>query len=339
MTVEAQITINANKAAVWAVIANIEGAADIISGIDKIEVVERPTTGILGWKWRETRILFGKPATVEKVIIAGQENDFFTTESKEGGFLFSTYNRIWEKEGAIVLRSIHETKPQGFVASLKALPMVFFKGMIKKAILQDLTDIKFSVEGTRPLNRTMPDARFTAYLFEHHSSEIVRGWARALRHIRFCRAFGGHNNDGDSFRCSLPFHDENGLLSIAERMSLAFAPLLLDTPRPVPGKSYSWGEYQQFRHPIDAFPHYEQPGLTKIFGIPAFVWVGRDSMDIQLSGADGDSYTVTDSDFQNAKCLEVELARLGLEFRDPPLNSQHCICPAYWPEFFKYDAA
>lgn len=147
MTVEAHITINATKAAVWAAMTNIEGAADIISGIEKIEVVERPTTGILGWKWRETRILFGKPATVEKVIIAGQENEFFTTESKEGGFLFSTYNRIWEKEGAIVLRSIHETMPQGFVASLKALPMVFFKGVIKKAILQDLQDIKAAVEG------------------------------------------------------------------------------------------------------------------------------------------------------------------------------------------------
>lgn len=146
MITEAQITINGSTAAVWAVIANIEGAAEIISGIEKIEVVERPTTGILGWKWRETRILFGKPATVEKVIIAGLENEFFTTESKEGGFMFSTYNRIWEGDGGTILRSQHETRPQGFVASLKSLPMVFFKGVIKKAILQDLNDIKAAVE-------------------------------------------------------------------------------------------------------------------------------------------------------------------------------------------------
>ncbi len=146
MMVEAQVTINASVASVWAVLADIENAASIISGIERVEIVERPTKGILGWKWRETRVLFGKPATVEKVIIAGLENEFFTTESKDGGFVFSTYNRIWEGDGGTILRGQHFTRPQGFAARLKSLPMVFFKGVIKKAILQDLNDIKAAVE-------------------------------------------------------------------------------------------------------------------------------------------------------------------------------------------------
>ena len=60
MIVEAQVTINGSKAAIWAAITNIENAAEIISGIEKIEVLEKPANGLVGLRWRETRMLFGK---------------------------------------------------------------------------------------------------------------------------------------------------------------------------------------------------------------------------------------------------------------------------------------
>jgi hypothetical protein len=180
----------------------------------------------------------------------------------------------------------------------------------------------------------MQDDRFKNYIFESHTRETLRGWAQSLHHIRFCRAFGGHSNDGDTFRCSLCFHDESGVQSLCQKLSLKLASLSLDTPRPIAGKSYTWDEYQKFLHPIEVFPHLEQPGHTSIFGVPVFVWINSDSMDIQLSGADGDSYIITAADFQNAKRLDNEFGRLGLEFRDPPMNSQNCICPKFWPEFF-----
>ena len=66
MLVEAQVTIHGSKAAIWAAITNIENAADIIGGIENIEIVEKPANGLVGLRWRETRLLFGKPATVEK---------------------------------------------------------------------------------------------------------------------------------------------------------------------------------------------------------------------------------------------------------------------------------
>src|SRR5262249_33006097 len=62
MLVEVQVTINASKEAVWAAITNIENASETISGIEKIEVVEEPANGLVGLRWRETRMLFGKPA-------------------------------------------------------------------------------------------------------------------------------------------------------------------------------------------------------------------------------------------------------------------------------------
>ena len=140
------MTITGSKAAVWAAITNIEGAAEIMSGIEKIEVVERPSNGLVGLKWKETRMLFGKPATVEKWITEAPENEFYKTRAEDSGFVFITTNRISGSDGCVMLTGIHETQPQGFAARVKSLPMVFFKGMIKKAILKDLNDIKKAIE-------------------------------------------------------------------------------------------------------------------------------------------------------------------------------------------------
>ena len=147
MIVEAQVTINGSKAAIWAAITNIENASETISGIEKIEVLEKPANGLVGLKWRETRMLFGKPATVEKWITAAAENEFYKTTAEDAGFVFLTTNKISESSGGITLTGSHDSQPQGFVAKLQSIPMgLFFKGVIKKAILHDLNDIKAAVE-------------------------------------------------------------------------------------------------------------------------------------------------------------------------------------------------
>jgi len=146
MIVESQITINGSRSAVWSAITDIEHASEIISGIKKVEIIERPATGLVGLSWRETRILFGDEATVEKWITDAAEKEFYTTKAEDGGFVFLTTMRVSESSGGVTLTSSHETRPQGIVARLKALPMFLFKGMIKKAILQDLNDVKTAVE-------------------------------------------------------------------------------------------------------------------------------------------------------------------------------------------------
>ena len=146
MLVEAQIDINGSKAAVWAAITDIENASEIIGRIEGIEVVDKPTHGLVGLRWRETRLLFGKPATVEKWITDAAENEFYKTRAEDNGFVFVSTMRISESGGGISLTSSHETKPQGVVARLMSIPMFFFKGVMKKAILQDLNDIKSAVE-------------------------------------------------------------------------------------------------------------------------------------------------------------------------------------------------
>ena len=147
MIVGEQVTINGSKAAIWAAITNIENASKIISGLLNIEILEKPANGLVGLKWRETRMLFGKPATVEKWITDAAENDFYKTRAEDGGFVFLTTKSISESSGGMTLTESHESKPQGFVATLMSIPMaLFFKGVIRKALLQDLNDIKSAVE-------------------------------------------------------------------------------------------------------------------------------------------------------------------------------------------------
>ena len=147
MLVEAQVTINGSRAAVWALITDIENAPDIISGVEKVEVLEKPVNGLVGLKWRETRMLFGKPATVEKWITDAAENEFYKTRAESDGFVFLSTTRISENSGGITLTGSHDSIPQSVVARFLSVPMMFlFKGVAKKALLQDLNDIKAAVE-------------------------------------------------------------------------------------------------------------------------------------------------------------------------------------------------
>ena len=146
MFAEAQVTINGSKAAIWAAMTDIGNAAEIISGIQNIEVLEKPAGGLVGLKWRETRMLFGKPATAEKWITDAVENEFYQTRAEDNGFVFLSTTRISEGSGGMTLTSSHDSKPQGLVARLMSIPMFLFKGVAKKALLQDLNDIKSAVE-------------------------------------------------------------------------------------------------------------------------------------------------------------------------------------------------
>jgi hypothetical protein len=147
MLVEARVTIRGDRETVWKAVTDIEKSEAIVRGIEKIEIVDRPAAGALvGLRWRETRILFDKPATAEKWITQATDSSF-ATRAENGGMVFITTHRIEGSDGEVALIGTHESIPEGIAASIKATPLFFFKGVIKKAILQDLNDIKDAVEG------------------------------------------------------------------------------------------------------------------------------------------------------------------------------------------------
>ena len=92
-------------------------------------------------------VFFGKSATVEKWITDAAENEFYKTKAEDGGFVFLTTKSISAGSGGITLTESHESQPQGIAAKLMSILMrLFFKGVIKKAALQDLKDVKAAVE-------------------------------------------------------------------------------------------------------------------------------------------------------------------------------------------------
>ena len=147
MKVDSEVTVQASRDATWAVVSEIPRGAEICKGIEKIEILERPSSGLAGLKWRETRILFGKPASVDKWITEAVEGEYYKTRAEDGGFVFVTTRRITGSDGALTLSERHETLPQTLRAKLMRLPMsLFFRGVIRKASLRDLEDLRSAVE-------------------------------------------------------------------------------------------------------------------------------------------------------------------------------------------------
>ncbi len=147
MNLEVQTAINAPRAAVWNVITDIENAADTISGIEKIEILEKPATGLVGLKWRETRTLFGKTATEVMWITAAEENSFYDTRAESHGAVYTTRISLAEQGGTTSIKMRFVGKPQTMVAKIMSLLMGWmFRGATQKALVQDLDDIRKAVE-------------------------------------------------------------------------------------------------------------------------------------------------------------------------------------------------
>ncbi len=150
MIVEAEVRIAGSRAATWAAISDIAHAAEVVRGIERIDITAAPAAGLPGLRWQETRILFGKPATVEKWITEAVPGESYVTRAETPGFTYLTQMRITEQAGGVTLTSAHETRTEGIGPLLMSIPMrLFFRGVIRKAILQDLEDYKAAVEGKR----------------------------------------------------------------------------------------------------------------------------------------------------------------------------------------------
>ena len=148
MVIEEAVHIRGTRESVWQVIADIENLPGVLTGVVQIEMLERPSGGLVGLKWRETRMLFDKPAAVDRWITEAVENESYTVRAEDGGFEFVTTRRLTPDGKGTRLTESHETRPRGVIAWVMAIPMrLFFRGVIRKVLVQDLNEIKTAVEG------------------------------------------------------------------------------------------------------------------------------------------------------------------------------------------------
>ena len=171
-------------------------------------------------------------------------------------------------------------------------------------------------------------------MYQDHSEAELRRWATLLRHFRFCRAIGGHANDGDSLEVALSCGSEAELLEICTQIGLTLTPLPADEPRPEAGRTYTHEEYARFRTPMRAFPQWQQPGHCALRSGPAFVGVESGRVTIDVLGASGDGFAVNEVDFENALRIERDVMPLASRVIDPPKDNDYCVCPKYHPDFW-----
>ena len=150
MRVAVEVLINAAKRDVWRVVTDIENAAVTISGIDRIEILERPDQGFTGLKWRETRTLFGKTATEVIQITDSVDGEYYDTEARSHGSVYRSKISVSEADGDTSLRMDFRAEPISVGARIVSILLGFtFKRATAKALLQDLKDVKAIVEVKR----------------------------------------------------------------------------------------------------------------------------------------------------------------------------------------------
>ena len=147
MKLTIDIEIKAPKEKVWKVITDIENSVNTISGIDKIEILNKPKDTVVGLKWKETRTIFGKTATETMWITEATENNYYQTRAESNGAIYQTILKLSEKDDTTFLTMEFSTE----AISLKGKIMAFIFGRMlnksmKKLIEKDLIDIKTTVE-------------------------------------------------------------------------------------------------------------------------------------------------------------------------------------------------
>ncbi|MEL6358126.1 MAG: SRPBCC family protein [Bacteroidota bacterium] len=147
MKLSAKTSIDAPKEAIWSVITDIENATNNLQGVEKVEILEQPSDGLVGLKWVETRTIFGKTATETMWITEAVENKYYQTRAENHGAIYTSRMEITEEGGQHFLNMSFSSKTETIAAKIMAGVFGFmFKGATKKLIAADLEDIKATVE-------------------------------------------------------------------------------------------------------------------------------------------------------------------------------------------------
>jgi len=147
MKLTIDIEIKAPKEKVWKVITDIENSVNTISGIEKIEILNKPKDTVVGLKWKETRTIFGKSATETMWITEATENDYYKTRAESNGAIYQTILKLSEKENTTFLTM--EFNSEAITIKGKIMAFIFGRMLnktMKKLIKKDLINIKTTVE-------------------------------------------------------------------------------------------------------------------------------------------------------------------------------------------------
>lgn len=149
MKIRAEILVNAPLGDVWKVITDIKNSAEFISGIQKIDVLEDPGNGLVGFKWEETRTMFGRTATEIMWITDLERNKYYRTRAERPNVVYISTLLVEEGPDGTNLAMEFEAEISSIWTKIMSSVMgVFFNKATRDALKQDLIDIKDYVENS-----------------------------------------------------------------------------------------------------------------------------------------------------------------------------------------------
>lgn len=148
MNIVRSIDVAASPQAVWSIVANIRGAADVVGGIDSIEVLEEATgPSLSGFKWKETRTLMGREATEVMWIVDSAEPHFYESRAESHGSVYQSRVELQEIDGGV--RLVMSFNGEAITLTARILWLLtgwIARRSVIKVIDQDLRDLKLAVE-------------------------------------------------------------------------------------------------------------------------------------------------------------------------------------------------
>ena len=149
MAIKSEVFITAPVEKVWKVITDIKNSAEFISGIEKVEVLEDPGNSLIGFKWEETRTMFGQTATEIMWITDLKENQYYRTRAERPNVVYISSLALEELPDGTKLSMEFEAEISSFgMKILSTITGIFFNKATRDAMQQDLEDIKEFVEKT-----------------------------------------------------------------------------------------------------------------------------------------------------------------------------------------------
>ena len=147
MKLSVDIEIEKPKEDVWAVITDIENCDNFISAIIDLKILNKPENGLVGLKWQETRLMFGKQASEAMWITEAVENQYYATRAESHGSVYISRLSLSETGSNTLLTISFTAEAQKLLVKIVSACMgVFIKSSMKKALYKDLEDIKKYIE-------------------------------------------------------------------------------------------------------------------------------------------------------------------------------------------------
>ncbi len=140
--------VAASAEATWAVVTDIERAAEVIDGIESVERVDDGDEFGVGTRWRETRRMFKRAASEEMEVTAVDPGRSYTTEASSNGMSYTSVVVVEPLEGArsrvtMSLAGEAQSRVAGVFAAVMGRLLV---RSVRKAFERDLDDIARAAE-------------------------------------------------------------------------------------------------------------------------------------------------------------------------------------------------